>query len=212
MTSEFNEQAEKTVRTENCDQLSRCKALESVHHALVRANDHLPERLERVAHGGRQGRACRLFRSRNSFTRSGPNVTRPGPRAFGRKPVMLSFSVGSLKSALAVLESECETGQAHLHSRSMSTAPPFSIVSGRWRSSSCSTVSIDRPIPPKRALEGKQRATSSTKRTVHTDDPLLDHCSKWHPVEQRVEALPGPDTVLLACGHVSDRPIRKRTP
>ena len=104
MTSEFNEQAEKTVRTENGDQLSRCKALESVHHALVRANDHLPERLERVAHGGRQGRACRLFRSRNSFTRSGPNVTRPGPRAFGRKPVMLSFSVGSLKSALAVLE------------------------------------------------------------------------------------------------------------
>ena len=39
---------------------------------------------------------CKPLASQNSLTRSGPNVTSPGPRALGRSPKMLSFSVGSL--------------------------------------------------------------------------------------------------------------------
>ena len=97
------------------------------------------------------------------------------------------------------------SGAANLQSKSMRTAPPFSIVSGRWRSSSCSTVSIDRPIPPE-GRQGSAAASTWRDRTVHTDNPLLNHRRKRHPVEQSIEALPGPDAVLLACARVSREP------
>lgn len=39
-------------------------------------------------------------------------------------------------------------GAAHLHNKSISTMPPVSIVRGRCSCSSCSTLSMDFPMPP----------------------------------------------------------------
>lgn len=65
----------------------------------------------------------------NSLTLSGPKVTRPGPRGLGCTPSTPSLVVGSL------------------HSKSMSTTPPSSMVSGRCRLSICSIRMMDRPMP-----------------------------------------------------------------
>lgn len=60
-----------------------------------------------------------------SLTLSGPKVTSPGPRGEGCTPCTASLVVGSL------------------HSRSMSTGPPSSMVTGRWISCICSILLID---------------------------------------------------------------------
>ena len=66
----------------------------------------------------------------NSMTRSGPNVTRPGPRGLGWTPSTASLVVGSDQS------------------RSMRTMPPSSMVSGRCRAAIWSMWEMDRPMPP----------------------------------------------------------------
>ena len=158
---------------------------------------------------------CRPLASQNSLTRSGPNVTRPGPRAFGRSPMTLSFSVGSLRShtpckSSAKAQHATMPPRTHLHSRSMSTMPPVSMVSGRCGCSSCSTLSMDFPMPPAmtrvRLSPRKQFAQLRAERTVHADDALLDNGGERHPVENVVEPLPRPETTLLA--FTKDEPAR----
>ena len=73
---------------------------------------------------------CRSLSSQNLRTRSGPNVTKPGPRALGRKPSTLSLSVGSDQST------------------SISIIPPLSMVRGLSSSSSCEMCVTLRPMPP----------------------------------------------------------------
>ena len=91
---------------------------------------------------------------------------------------------------------------AHLHNKSMSTMPPVSIVSGRCNCSSCSTVSMDFPIPPACETPVRRNAQSpnlvAQPRTVHANDALLNHGRERHPVEHVIETLPSPEAALLA--------------
>jgi len=86
-----------------------------------------------------------------------PKVTNPGPRAFGRSPSTLSFSVGSdleKHFMMSFFQMKINGHKHHEytkctnHNRSISTIDPASIVIGRWIFSICSTWFIERPIPP----------------------------------------------------------------
>ena len=90
--------------------------------------------LERAADGWSAGSniglaPCEVQTLQKSLTRSGPKVTRPGPRGEGCTPSTPSLVVGSD------------------HRRSMSTTPPSSMLSGLVNSSICATRLMLRPMP-----------------------------------------------------------------
>ena len=87
----------------------------------------------------------------NSLTRSGPNVTRPGPRGEGCTPSTPSLVVGSLQS------------------RSMRTTPPSSMLSGLCSTSIWSTLLIERPIPVVHRDNGLQQESREQSVCVKSE-------------------------------------------
>ena len=94
-------------RREQRDELSLRKALESweknvsEHARASSSSGSAPS----MTHSCARMIICSPLASQNSLTRSGPNVTRPGPRALGRSPMTLSFSVGSLRNVAGSADS-----------------------------------------------------------------------------------------------------------
>ena len=150
---------------------------------------------------------CSPFASQNSFTRSGPNVTRPGPRALGRKPVTLSFSVGSLRGAQPKSATRSQASAA------LRAAPPEQVhehhaarLHGQRPYQRFQLLhALDRLADAAwyahktSACRGRLAPPHARQRTVHADDALLDDGREGHPVENGVEALPRPQPALLAC-------------
>lgn len=87
-----------------------------------------------IGNGSAECTVRHSFTLQNSLTRSGPKVTRPGPRGLGCTPSTASLVVGSDQS------------------RSMSTMPPSSIVRGRCSCSISLMALMDRPMPVQHPL------------------------------------------------------------
>ena len=122
---------------------------------------------------------CKPLFSQNCLTRSGPNVTKPGPLAFGRKPSTESFSVGSDQS------------------KSMSSNPPDSIEHGRSSWSICSMVSIERPMPPcmQHTLSSMTAANGSHSKSALN---LRQACSPTRSPSRSTHSMRKPNNALIS--------------
>ncbi len=94
----------------------------------------------------------------NSLTLSGPKVTSPGPRGLGCTPSTASLVVGSDQS------------------RSMSTRPPSSIVSGRVSSSIWSMLLMERPMPAGGGTTCRKHCTAASSSWEHSLIPSARLC------------------------------------